>query len=200
MSTVRQQPTHRKGAVRVTRPDASVAPSVSFDHFCFEAMDGASVILNYVGLKPLLQAATVADTVAKVAVFVQGHMVRRQSTTFTVHLFCNGMPIRDIAQLRTFMVHFAKMFRTTFPTELDACYIYNAPRFFDSIYELFKPIMPKASRDKIVLTKTAVGVGPGATESAGDATRAVAVTKGATADATGDSEPRDVEHRETVAV
>ena len=129
-------------------------PNSPFDYFCFESTDASSVILNYVALKGLLQTSTVEQVVQQVAQYVKAHMAKRQTLTFTFHLFCNGMVIREMAQHRVFMLHFARLFRETFPQELTACYVYNAPSFFSSIYELLRPVLPKSSRDKIILAKS----------------------------------------------
>ena len=129
-------------------------PDTPFDYFCFESTDASSVILNYVALKGLLQTQTIEQVVQQVAQYVQVHMARRQTPTFTFHLFCNGMVIREMAQHRVFMLHFARLFKETFPQELTACYVYNAPSFFSSIYELLRPVLPKSSRDKIILAKS----------------------------------------------
>jgi hypothetical protein len=64
------------------------------------------------------------------------------------------MVIREMAQHRVFMLHFARLFKETFPQELTACYVYNAPSFFSSIYELLRPVLPKSSRDKIIMAKS----------------------------------------------
>ena len=136
-------------ASRVSAPP----PSTPFDLFCFESTDASSVILNYVALKGLLQTQTIEQVVQQVAQYVKVHMAKRQTPTFTFHLFCNGMVIREMAQHRVFMLHFARLFKETFPQELTACYVYNAPSFFSSIYELLRPVLPKSSRDKIILAK-----------------------------------------------
>ena len=129
-------------------------PANPFDYFCFESTDASSVILNYVALKGLLQTQTIEQVVQQVAQYVQAHMAKRQAPTFTFHLFCNGMVIREMAQHRVFMLHFARLFKETFPQELTACYVYNAPSFFSSIYELLRPVLPKSSRDKIIMAKS----------------------------------------------
>ena len=137
-------------ASRVSAPP----PANPFDYFCFESTDASSVILNYVALKGLLQTQTIEQVVQQVAQYVQVHMAKRQTPTFTFHLFCNGMVIREMAQHRVFMLHFARLFKETFPQELTACYVYNAPSFFSSIYELLRPVLPKSSRDKIIMAKS----------------------------------------------
>ena len=129
-------------------------PANPFDYFCFESTDASSVILNYVALKGVLQTQTIEQVVQQVAQYVQVHMAKRQTPTFTFHLFCNGMVIREMAQHRVFMLHFARLFKETFPQELTACYVYNAPSFFSSIYELLRPVLPKSSRDKIIMAKS----------------------------------------------
>ena len=88
-------------------------PNSPFDYFCFESTDASSVILNYVALKGLLQTSTVEQVVQQVAQYVKAHMAKRQTLTFTFHLFCNGMVIREMAQHRVFMLHFARLFRET---------------------------------------------------------------------------------------
>ena len=135
---------------RVSAPPSNTP----FDYFCFESTDTSSVILNYVALKGLLQTQTIEQVVQQVAQYVQMHMTKRHTQTFTFHLFCNGMVIREMAQHRVFMLHFARLFKETFPQELNACYVYNAPSFFSSIYELLRPVLPKSSRDKIILAKS----------------------------------------------
>lgn len=137
-------------ASRVSAPP----PANPFDYFCFESTDASSVILNYVALKGVLQTQTIEQVVQQVAQYVQVHMAKRQTPTFTFHLFCNGMVIREMAQHRVFMLHFARLFKETFPQELTACYVYNAPSFFSSIYELLRPVLPKSSRDKIIMAKS----------------------------------------------
>ena len=49
------------------------------------------------------------------------------------------------------MLKFAQMFKMVFPNELTACYVYGASSVFSSIYELFKSVLPKHSRDKIII-------------------------------------------------
>jgi hypothetical protein len=137
-------------ASRVSAPP----PANPFDYFCFESTDASSVILNYVALKGVLQTQTIEQVVQQVAQYVKVHMAKRQTPTFTFHLFCNGMVIREMAQHRVFMLHFARLFKETFPQELTACYVYNAPSFFSSIYELLRPVLPKSSRDKIIMAKS----------------------------------------------
>ena len=124
-----------------------------FDYFCFESTDTSSVILNYISLKDLLKSQSIEQVVQGVAQYVHTHMTKRGTREFTFHLFCNGMVIRDMAQHRLFMLHFARLFKDNYPKELQACYVHNAPSFFSSIYELFRPILPKTSRDKIILIK-----------------------------------------------
>jgi hypothetical protein len=77
----------------------------------------------------------------------------RERKTFRFHLFCKGMLMRDMAQHREFMMQVAQMFKLTYPTELEVCYVHGAPTVFASIYELFRTILPKASREKIVIMK-----------------------------------------------
>lgn len=124
-----------------------------FDYFCFESTDMSSIILNYISLKNLLKSQSIEQVVQGVAQYVHTHMTKRGTREFTFHLFCNGMVIRDMAQHRLFMLHFARLFKDNYPKELQACYVHNAPSFFSSIYELFRPILPKTSRDKIILIK-----------------------------------------------
>lgn len=124
-----------------------------FDYFCFESTDMSSIILNYISLKNLLKSQSIEQVVQGVAQYVHTHMTKRGTREFTFHLFCNGMVIRDMAQHRLFMLHFARLFKENYPKELQACYVHNAPSFFSSIYELFRPILPKTSRDKIILIK-----------------------------------------------
>lgn len=63
------------------------------------------------------------------------------------------MHIRGLNNAKRFMVLFAKMFKKHFPTQLYACYVHQAPSFFSSVYDLLRPILPKASRDKIVIVR-----------------------------------------------
>lgn len=133
---------------------ANPSSSQLFDYFCFESTDTSSVILNYISLKNLLKSQSIEQVVEGVVQYVQKHMTKRGKREFTFHLFCNGMVIRDMAQHRLFMLHFARLFKEHYPKELQACYVHNAPSFFSSIYELFRPILPKTSRDKIVLIKS----------------------------------------------
>lgn len=139
----------------INAPDsANTTTEVRFDHFCFEADDQQSIILNYVALPALLKTTKCNQIVDKIVAFVALHMQVRERKTFLVHLFCKGMRVRDMAQHRTFMVQFAQMFKMTYPTELEACYVHGAPVVFSSVYDLFRSILPKESRDKIVIVKT----------------------------------------------
>lgn len=122
-----------------------------FDHFCFETTDTTGIILNYACLTSLLKAQTCKDIIDKIIAFVALHMQVRKTKTFTMHLFCSGMLMRDMTTHKTFMMNIAKMFKMVYPNELKACYVHGAPRVFSSIYELFKTILPKHSRDKIII-------------------------------------------------
>lgn len=127
---------------------------VRFDHFCFEADDQQSIILNYVALPALLKTSKCNDIIDKIVAFVELHMQVRERKTFMIHLFCKGMLVRDMAHHKTFMMQFAQMFKLTYPTELESCYVHGAPVVFSSVYDLFRSILPKESRDKIVIVRS----------------------------------------------
>lgn len=127
--------------------------TVRFDHFCFEADDQQSIILNYVALPALLKTCKCSDIIDKIVAFVALHMQVRERKTFMIHLFCKGMLVRDMANHKTFMMQFAQMFKLTYPTELESCYVHGAPVVFSSVYDLFRSILPKESRDKIVIVR-----------------------------------------------
>lgn len=126
---------------------------IRFDHFCFEAENKSSIILNYTALPVLLKKESCKTMIDKIVAFVALHMQVRERKTFQIHLFCKGMLVRDMAQHKTFMMQFAQMFKMTYPNELEVCYVYGAPLVFSSVYDLFRSILPKASRDKIVIVK-----------------------------------------------
>ena len=134
-------------------PTTNISTEVRFDHFCFEADDQQSIILNYVALPALLRASKCKDVIDKIVAFVGLHMQLRERKTFTIHLFCKGMLVRDMAHHETFMLQFAQMFKLTYPTELESCYVHGAPAVFSSVYDLFRSILPKQSRDKIVIVR-----------------------------------------------
>jgi hypothetical protein len=140
--------------MQTTIDTPSTTTEVRFDHFCFEAEDQQSIILNYVALPALLKTTRCNQIVDKIVAFVALHLQVRERTTFSFHLFCNGMRVRDMAQHRTFMIRFAQMFKMTYPTELEACYVHGAPVVFSSVYDLFRSILPTESRNKIVIVKT----------------------------------------------
>ena len=125
-----------------------------FNYFCFESNEETSIILNYLALNQVLTSTRVDEVITRIVLFVKDHMHRRQTEQFTIHLFCNGMVLRNMNQHRSFMLHFAQMFKVNFPKELNACYVHNSPSFFSSIYELLKPILPKASCEKIIIVKS----------------------------------------------
>ena len=124
-----------------------------FDHFCFDAEDGSSIILNYAGILPLMKQTSCETILDQLVVYVNAHMQRTQKPMFVLHLFCHGMQMRGLNQIKRFMILFAKMFKQHFPTQLYACYVHQAPSFFASVYDLLRPILPKASRDKIVVMR-----------------------------------------------
>jgi hypothetical protein len=142
---------HASGQRRAARVD------VRFEHFCFESTDQTGVILNYATLSPLLKTLTCKEVIDKIVAFVAIHMHMRERSHFVVHLICNGMQILDLASLQTFMLKFAQMFKKVYPSELEACYVHGAPAAFASVYELFRSILPKASREKIILVPAAAG-------------------------------------------
>lgn len=125
--------------------------TIRFDHFCFETTDKTGIILNYACLTPLLKGQKYNDIIDKIVAFVALHMQIRQVHQFTIHLYCSGMLMRDIHTHKTFMLKFAQMFKMVYPNELEVCYVYGASTVFSSIYELFKSILPKHSRDKIII-------------------------------------------------
>ena len=122
-----------------------------FDHFCFETDDQRGIILNYATLPPLMKNMGCKNIIDKIVAFVALHMQLRNRKTFVMHLFCKGMKLKNMPTMKTFMVHFAKVFKVTYPSELEICYVIGAPSVFAAIYELFKSILPKESRDKIVI-------------------------------------------------
>ena len=122
-----------------------------FDHFCFETDDKQGIILNYATLPPLMKNMGCKNVIDKIVAFAALHMQLRNRKTFVMHLFCKGMKLKDMPTMKTFMIHFAKVFKVTYPTELQICYVIGAPTIFAAIYELFKSILPKESRDKIVI-------------------------------------------------
>lgn len=140
-----------------TSQSTATTTEVRFDHFCFEADDQQSIILNYVALPALLKTTKCKDVIDKIVAFVALHMQVRERKTFMVHLFCKGMLVRDMAHHKTFMMQFAQMFKLTYPTELEVCYVHGAPVVFSSVYDLFRSILPKESRDKIVIVKATDG-------------------------------------------
>lgn len=111
------------------------------------------MILNYATLPPLMQKFGCKTVVDQIVAFVALHMQLRARRSFVVHLSCHGMQLRDMTALRTFMIEMAKVFKVVYPTELEACYVHGAPNIFASVYDLFKTILPKSSRDKIVIMK-----------------------------------------------
>lgn len=127
--------------------------NIRFDHFCFETTDKTGIILNYSCLTALLKQHSYKDVIDKIVAFVALHMQIRKVTQFTIHLFCSGMRMRDMATHKTFMVNIAQMFKMVYPKELATCYVYGASTVFSSIYELFKTILPKHSRDKIIIVR-----------------------------------------------
>lgn len=135
-----------------TREQSSI--KIRFDHFCFEAENKESIILNYAALPALLKEETCKSIIDKIVAFVALHMQVRERKTFQFHLFCKGMLVRDMSHHKTFMMQFAQMFKMTYPNELEVCYVYGAPLVFSSVYDLFRSILPKASRDKIVIVKS----------------------------------------------
>ena len=122
-----------------------------FDHFCFESEDGSCIILNYSAASELVKTQTVEQVIEQLVAFVAQHLQRTKQPQFIVHLVCNGMRLSGMTQHRRFMMQFARMFKVKYPNELHACYVHNAPSFFASIYDLFKPILPRSSRDKIII-------------------------------------------------
>lgn len=130
-----------------------IATEVRFDHFCFESDDQQSIILNYIAVPGLLKHNKCKDVIDKIVAFVALHLQVRERKTFTIHLFCKGMKVLDMAHHKAFMMQFAQMFKLTYPTELEACFVHGAPIAFSSIYDLFRSILPKTSRNKIVIVK-----------------------------------------------
>lgn len=126
-------------------------PITRFEHFCFEADDASSIILNYSSLVVLLKTTTCDSILVRLVMYVRNHLQRLKRSQFTMHLFCQGLKIRGIPLMKNFIIAFAKMFKQYFPTELQACYVHYAPSFFVSVYDLLRPILPKESRDKIIL-------------------------------------------------
>lgn len=128
-----------------------------FNLFCFEAEDGKSIILNYAGVLPLLQQAPNEWILASLVQYVHRHMHSLQQAGFVVHMFCQGMLMRDLKHIKRFMVMFARMFKMHFPVQLQVCYVHHAPSFFASVFDILRPILPKASRDKIVVMRKTKG-------------------------------------------
>lgn len=137
---------------QIAPPEAtSTTTTTRFDHFCFESKDGSCIILNYCAASELVKAQSVEQVIEQLVAFVAQHLQRTKQPQFVVHLFCNGMRLSGMTQHRRFMMQFARMFKVKYPNELHACYVHNAPSFFASIYDLFKPILPRSSRDKIII-------------------------------------------------
>ena len=122
-------------------------------HFCFDAEDGTAIILNYSALDRVLVQSTHDGIIAMLATYAREHMRRHRRSSFTYHLFCTGMVLKNMTQHRQFMSRMAAMFRDDFPTELFACYVHDAPSFFASIYDLLRPILPQSAREKIIVVR-----------------------------------------------
>jgi hypothetical protein len=152
---------------RKTGRRRTIQTDVRFEHFCFESTEQTGIILNYATLSPLLKTMPCKEVIDKIVAFVAIHMHMRERSHFVVHLICNGMQILDLASLQTFMLKFAQMFKKVYPSELEACYVHGAPAAFASVYELFRSILPKASREKIILVPaTAASAGANANANA----------------------------------
>ena len=125
----------------------------AFNTFCFESNDSKSLIINFSGLIPLKQLCTHGDKdiIKKLVDCANQHMLKQNTPHFIFHLFCNGMVLKDMVEHRKFMVNLAIMFKDTFPTQLHACYVHHAPIFFKAIYEILQSIIPKSSRNKIIM-------------------------------------------------
>jgi hypothetical protein len=61
----------------LTAPNTSTSAETRFDHFCFEAEDHQSIILNYVALPGLLKHTKCKDVIDKIVAFVALHMQGR---------------------------------------------------------------------------------------------------------------------------
>jgi hypothetical protein len=139
---------------KLISPPANAA--AYYEAFCFESEDGKSLIINYSGLDRLLQVGMPhAQVIERLIESARSHMRINNTPQFIFHLFCNGVVMKDIVQHRKFMVSLAVMFRDHFPVELYACYVHHAPSFFRSVYDLLQGVLPKASRDKIIMVKPA---------------------------------------------
>ena len=127
--------------------------------FCFESQEKDSLILNYSSLSILLRTRTQDDIVAAIEQLVKDHMQRNGRAEFVFHLFCTGMHMKGIHIHRNFIFRVTHMFRNTFPKELNACYVHDAPFIFSQVFEIIKPFLNKSMRRRIIIIKNSANEG-----------------------------------------
>lgn len=127
--------------------------------FCFESQEKDSLILNYSSLSLLLRTHTQEEIIAAIEQLVKNHMHCHGRSQFVFHLFCTGMHMKGIHVHRNFIFRVTHMFRDTFPLELNACYVHDAPFIFSQVFEIIKPFLNKAMRKKIIIVKNSASEG-----------------------------------------
>lgn len=124
---------------------------------CFESQDHDSMILNYSSLPSLVRNHSQDEIVAAIEQDVKDHMRLRGLPRFVFHLFCTGMHLKNIHLHRNFIFRVTSMFKESFPTELAACYVHDAPFIFSQVFEMIKPFLNREMRQRIIVVKNTSG-------------------------------------------
>jgi len=124
---------------------------------CFESQDHDSMILNYSSLPSLVRNHSQDENVAAIEQDVKDHMRLRGLSRFVFHLFCTGMHLKNIHLHRNFIFRVTSMFKESFPTELAACYVHDAPFIFSQVFEMIKPFLNREMRQRIIVVKNTSG-------------------------------------------
>lgn len=124
---------------------------------CFESQDHDSMILNYSSLPSLVRNHSQDEIVAAIEQDVTDHMRLRGLPRFVFHLFCTGMHLKNIHLHRNFIFRVTSMFKESFPTELAACYVHDAPFIFSQVFEMIKPFLNREMRQRIIVVKNTSG-------------------------------------------
>ena len=151
---------HREGNHAMAETAPAVERRLCTDFIrtlCFESQDHDSMILNYSSLPTLVRNHSQDEIVAAIEQDVKDHMRLRRLPQFVFHLFCTGMHLKNIHLHRNFIFRVTSMFKESFPTELAACYVHDAPFIFSQVFEMIKPFLNREMRQRIIIVKNASG-------------------------------------------
>ena len=118
--------------------------------FCNVAEDN-EMIIDYRYFK-LLESINCLDK-DYIIKYVMNHIsiILKKQEHFVVHLCLHSLSLTDLEKHYTFMYKISEVLKTSFPDNLERCFIYKAPFIFSQFFSVISTFVDKKTLSKIEL-------------------------------------------------